>query len=454
MKKNDVLTLKITGWTHDGYGVARSEDGMAIFIPGTAVGDVAEIRVVKLLSNRAIGKVERLLTPSTDRTENDCPAFPACGGCNYRHITYAAESALKRDRILTTLQKLGGVQIDAIDYYPAEETDGYRNKAVFPVAPDAQGKAICGFYRANSHRIVTCDDCRIHPPVFSAIAAAVCRFMNDFGIAPYDEATKQGIVRSIFVRRGEVSGQIMVCINAAKRRLRESDKLITYLKAVAPELTSVMLSYQPEANNKLIGDKVFCLWGESAITDTLAGNELMLSPHTFYQVNHAQCERLYAQILAYAAECGALEGLKVLDLFCGAGSITLALARKAGQVLGIECVADAVRDAQNNAARNGLNNAEFICADAKYTAELCRERGFVPDLVVVDPPRKGLAEEVCGYLADLDVQNVVYVSCDPATLARDVRRLSECGFAVKKVSGYDLFPRTANVETICLLSRE
>ena len=454
MKKNDILTLSVTGATHDGYGVARADDGMAVFIPGTAIGDVAEIRVVKLLSNRAIGKVERLITPSADRIENDCPAFPACGGCNYRHISYEAESALKRERILSTLQKLGGCAIDAIDYFPAETVDGYRNKAVFPVAPDASGKAVCGFYRANSHKIISFDFCRIHPPVFSAIAAAVCKFLNDFGIEAYNEETKKGIVRSVFVRRGEVSGQIMVCINAAKRRIRESEALVSYLKATAPELTSVMLSHQPEANNKLIGDKVFCLWGEPTIVDTLAGNELSLSPHTFYQVNHAQCEKLYAQILAYAAECGSLDGLKVLDLFCGAGSITLALARKAGAVLGIECVADAVRDAEANAARNGITNAQFVCADAKDTAAICRERGFAPDLVVVDPPRKGLAEEVTGYLAVLDIQNLVYVSCDPATLSRDVRRLGESGFTVKKAAGFDLFPRTANVETVTWLTRK
>lgn len=454
MKKNDILTLSVTGATHDGYGVARTDDGMAVFIPGTAIGDVAEIRIVKLLSNRAIGKVERLITPSADRIKNDCPAFPACGGCNYRHISYEAESALKCERILSTLRKLGGCAIDEIDYFPAENVDGYRNKAVFPVAPDSAGKAVCGFYRANSHRIISFDFCRIHPPVFSAIAAAVCKFLNDFGIEAYNEETKKGVVRSVFVRRGEVSGQIMVCINAAKRRIRESEALVSYLKAAAPELTSVMLSYQPEATNKLIGDKVFCLWGEPTIFDTLAGNELSLSPHTFYQVNHAQCEKLYAQVIEYAAQCGDLTKLKVLDLFCGAGSITLALARRAGAVLGIECVADAVRDAEANAAHNGITNAQFVCADAKDTAAICRERGFAPDLVVVDPPRKGLAEEVTGYLAELNIQNLVYVSCDPATLARDVRRLGESGFSVRKVAGFDLFPRTANVETVVLLSRE
>lgn len=452
LKKNDLFELTVTGYTHDGQGVGRA-DGIAVFIPGAAVGDVLEIRIVKCLSNRAIGRIERLIQPSPDRIESDCPAFPACGGCNYRHITYEAESRQKCEQIASALERIGGVASPAIDYHPALETDAYRNKAIFPVAPGKDGKAISGFYRANSHAVVPCPVCRIHPPVFSALAAAVCSCMNDYGIPAYDESSQSGVVRSIFIRRGAVSGEVMVCINAAKRRLKYVDELILYLKAASSELVSVLLSHQPDVSNRLIGEKIFTLWGKPAITDTLAGNLLSLSPHTFYQVNHAQCERLYVQILAYAAQCAPLDTLNVLDLFCGAGSITLALARRCRSAVGLEVVPDAVRDAEANAAQNNLSNVRFLCADAQDTAERLAGIGFVPDLVVVDPPRKGLAEPVCQYLTQLGIPHVIYVSCDPATLARDVARLHEGGYTVEAVSGFDLFPRTANVETIVLLRK-
>lgn len=452
LKKNDLFELTVTGYTHDGQGVGRA-DGIAVFIPGAAVGDVLEVRIVKCLSNRAIGRIERLIQPSPDRIESDCPAFPACGGCNYRHITYEAESRQKCEQIASALERIGGVASPAIDYHPALETDAYRNKAIFPVAPGKDGKAIFGFYRANSHAVVPCPVCRIHPPVFSALAAAVCSYMNDYGIPAYDESSQSGVVRSIFIRRGAVSGEVMVCINAAKRRLKYVDELILYLKAASSELVSVLLSHQPDVSNRLIGEKIFTLWGKPAITDTLAGNLLSLSPHTFYQVNHAQCERLYAQILAYAAQCAPLDTLNVLDLFCGAGSITLALARRCRFAVGLEVVPDAVRDAEANAAQNNLSNVRFLCADAQDTAERLAGIGFVPDLVVVDPPRKGLAEPVCQYLTQLGIPHVIYVSCDPATLARDVARLHEGSYTVEAVSGFDLFPRTANVETIVLLRK-
>ena len=452
MEKNDICQLPITGYTHDGYGVARL-NGMVVFVPGGAAGDVAEVRIVKRLSNRAIGKIERLIDPSPDRISSDCPAFPLCGGCNYRHIAYEAEARLKQAQIAAALEKIGGVTSADIDFVPASTTEAYRNKAVFPVSKGRDGKTVYGFYRANSHKVVPCTACLIHPPVFSALAAAVCAFMDDFGIPPYDEATKTGVVRSIFIRRGEVTGEIMVCINAVKRRIKYADDLVLYLKAVAPQLVSVLLSYQPLVSNKVLGDMLFTLWGAPYITDVLAGNRLALSPHTFYQVNHAQCERLYERILDYAAVCGSLSEINVLDLFCGAGSITLAFARRCKSAVGIESVSAAVRDARENAIRNQLSNVHFICADAQNSADALTELNFRPDLVVVDPPRKGLAETVCRFLTALDIRNLIYVSCDPATLARDIRRLSAGGFQPAAISGFDLFPRTANVETVVLLSK-
>lgn len=452
MNKNDIYQLTISGCTHDGYGVARL-DGMAVFVPGGAVGDVADVRIVKRLSNRAIGKIERLIVPSPDRIENNCPAFPSCGGCNYRHISYEAESRLKCAQIKAAFERIGGGACPEIDYFPALSIEGYRNKAVFPVVTGADGRTVFGFYRANSHSVVPCPGCRIHASVFSALAAAVCSFMDDFGVPAYDETAKQGVVRSVFIRRGEVTGEIMVCLNAAKRRIQHVDELILYLKAASGQLASVLLSYQPEISNKVVGDRIFTLWGAPYISDVLCGNRLSLSPHTFYQVNHAQCERLYEQVLSYAASCGPLARLNVLDLFCGAGSITLALARRCKAAVGIETVPAAVRDACENAARNGIENVRFICADAQDAASVLAEIHFQPDLVVVDPPRKGLSEAVCRYLSALEIDQIVYVSCDPATLARDVGRLRENGFCPVSISGFDLFPRTANVETVCRLVR-
>ncbi len=454
MKKNDCFSVEITAYTHQGDGVGRAPDGTAVFVPGAAMGDTLSVRAIKVLSNRIIAKIESVFTPSPDRTAVDCPVFPACGGCDFRHISYPAEEALKRDMIESAFARIAKVPIPPLQWHGAPETDGYRNKAVYPVGRDANGRICYGFYRSGSHKIVPCGACRIQPAVFDRIAQTVCRYMEEYGVAPFHEEDGTGVVRSIFIRQGAVSGEVMVCLVCAKRRLPQVEQLAMLLRSAAPRMTSLLLSYQPERTNRLLGNTVFRLWGKDTLQDTLAGNTLSLSPLSFYQINHAQCERLYAEVIRFASLCAPLEELDVLDLFCGVGSISLALARHCRQVVGVETVSAAVENATENAKQNGLDNARFVCADAETTQAVLAELGFSPQLVVVDPPRKGLGNDLCDFLSRSHIPHLIYVSCDPATLARDAAQLVAGGYSVQEISGFDLFPRTANVETAVLFQRQ
>ncbi|MDD6024369.1 MAG: 23S rRNA (uracil(1939)-C(5))-methyltransferase RlmD [Oscillospiraceae bacterium] len=449
MTKNQVFTAEITGCTSQGFGVARFED-RAVFIKGAIPGETCEIKLVKITKTAVYGRLERVLIPSPHRTEPVCPHFGKCGGCDFMHMDYQLESELKRQRVYDALSRIGGVDPGPLPISAAPTDTGYRNKAQFPVAL-ANGTAAAGFFRARTHDLIPVTHCHIQPEEADRAAAAVLRWMEQYHILPYDEETHRGYVRHIFVRKAVVTGQLMVCIIANAEKLPKSKQLVAVLQEALPELTTVVHNVNTRPGNAILGPVYHNLFGDGYIEDVLCGLTFRLSPASFYQVNHDQAQLLYEKAISFAD----LHGTEtVLDLYCGTGTITLALSRKAGQVIGVEVVPQAIEDAKENARRNGIENAEFFCADAGPAAEALAARGIHPDVISIDPPRKGITPQVIDAMVQMAPERIVYVSCDPATLARDVKLLEEKGYRYVKGEAVDLFPRTKHVETVCLMSRK
>lgn len=448
IQKNKIYRAEIVDYTAEGSGVARIE-GMAVFVPNTAVGDQCDIRIVKVNKRMAFGRLDRVIIPSRDRIESACPVAGKCGGCCFQHISYEAELRAKFKKVDDALSHLGGTPgiLDGIT--GADETTHYRNKAQYPVGQDAHG-TYTGFYRPHSHDIVKTDRCLIQSERADRLAAAVCAWMDAHNVTAYDEKTGKGLIRHIYVRTGAVSGETHLCLIATRSKLPAADDLIERLTKAELSLVGIVVNINKRSDNVILGQHTVTLWGEPVLQDSLCGNVFQLSPHAFYQVNHAQTEKLYARALELADLHG---GETVVDLYCGAGTITLALAAKAGKVIGVEIVPEAIENAKENAARNGVENVSFICADAGQAAMMLAERGERPDVLTVDPPRKGLDEQAVEAIARMQPPKVVYVSCDPATLARDLKRFAEYGYYAQTARAFDLFPRTKHVETVVLLSK-
>lgn len=447
MKKNDLITAEITAVSAEGSGIARHE-GMAVFVPGTAPGDVAEVRVVKVKSRYAYGILNRLITPSSARCENDCPVFHRCGGCVFRHISYQSECEIKQSRVAEAVRRIGGIDRAPAELIPADTPVRYRNKAQYPVSPDGT----VGFYAVHSHRIVPCDDCLLQPQEFSAAAAALGRWIRENRVSVYDERSGAGLVRHLYLRRADVSGEIMAVVVVNCDRVPRADRLVeAFRQALGDRMTSVQLNVNTADTNVILGERCIPLYGQEFITDTLCGVRVRLSPLSFYQVNRTMAERLYEKAAEYACP----DGREILDLYCGAGTIGLSMARRARHVTGVEIVPQAVEDARRTAAENGIENVDFICADAAEAAKQLAERGIRPQVVIVDPPRKGCVESLLHTIAHgFCPERLVYISCDPATFARDAARLDALGYALIEYTPVDLFPRTAHVETVALLSRQ
>lgn len=448
IQKNKIYRAEIVDYTAEGSGVARIE-GMAVFVPNTAVGDQCDIRIVKVNKRMAFGRLDRVIIPSRDRIESACPVAGKCGGCCFQHISYEAELRAKFKKVDDALSHLGGTPgiLDGIT--GADETTHYRNKAQYPVGQDAHG-TYTGFYRPHSHDIVKTDRCLIQSERADRLAAAVCAWMDAHNVTAYDEKTGKGLLRHIYVRTGAVSGETHLCLIATRSKLPAADDLIERLTKAEPSLVGIVVNINKRSDNVILGQHTVTLWGEPVLQDSLCGNVFQLSPHAFYQVNHAQTEKLYARALELA---DLHDGETVVDLYCGAGTITLALAAKAGKVIGVEIVPEAIENAKENAARNGVENVSFICADAGQAAMMLAERGERPDVLTVDPPRKGLDEQAVEAIARMQPPKVVYVSCDPATLARDLKRFAEYGYYAQTARAFDLFPRTKHVETVLVLTR-
>lgn len=451
LKKNEIVEIEITGMTAEGSGVGRVE-GIAVFVPGAAAGDRLKVRILKTAKTYAFGKIEEILEPSPERIESDCPCSEQCGGCAFRHITYAEELRAKENRVRDAIERIGGLQNP--DIHPivgAEHADGYRNKAQIPIGQDKQGNLIAGFYANHSHRIVQCDCCALQPKPFEQALDAFLEWARKSGESAYDETTHKGKLRHLYLRMAEGTGEVMVCMVVNGNGLKGEDSLAALLRERVDGLKSVLINSNREDTNVVLGRRFRTVWGQDFLTDRMCGLQFRISPLSFYQVNHAQAQRLYA----LAGEYAGLTGKEtVLDLYCGTGTIGLSMAGRAGRVIGVEAVAQAVENARENAALNNIENAEFLCMDAAEAAQLLVQRGEHPDVVVLDPPRKGCAPELIRTVADMAPSRIVYVSCDPATLARDLKLFRELGYAAGLITPVDLFPRTKHVETVVCLSRK
>lgn len=446
MNKNDYLILDIVDLSADGNGIGKY-DGMAVFVPLTAIGDRVRVKAIKVKKNYCIARLQEILIPSSERIDTDCATFNRCGGCVFRHISYEGERAFKQNRVYETIKRIGGIDMPPQPIISAEKTERYRNKAQFPISQSG----FAGFYAKHSHRIIECEDCLLQPEEFSVAENAFSRWIKDTDVSIYDEQTNKGLVRHLYLRKATKTNELMavVVINGADIPKREL--LCEYMLDALPNLTSLQLNINTVSTNVILGEKNILLYGSEYITDILCGVKIRLSPHSFYQVNHDCAELLYEKAAQYAQP----KGKTVLDLYCGAGTIGLSMADTAKQIIGVEIVPQAVEDARFNAQANGINNAQFLCADAARAAEKLAHDGIKPDVVIVDPPRKGcdtaLIDTICNSFSP---ERVVYVSCDVATLARDIAQFTDNGYTLTEYTPVDMFPRTAHVETVALLIKE
>ena len=448
LHRGDPLQVSIETATIDGSGVARV-DGQVVFVPGALPGERCSVRIAHVGRSAVFAQLLSVLTPSAHRVEPDCPYFPRCGGCALRHMDYEQELALKQTHVQSCLTRIGGQTISALPITGAAQTDGYRNKVQFPVQ-EQDGRPVAGFFSGKTHRVIPVRHCRIQPDCADAIRGAVLAWMEQYHIRAYDEQTHTGYIRHIYIRFGAESGQILVCIVANCAQLPKKKQLVAALLAAEPGITTIVFSPNTKKGNTVLGTEFHPLYGDGTITDTLCGLQFRLSAPAFYQVNHAQAERLYEKAVQLAGLTG---NETVLDLYCGTGTITLCLARHAKKAIGVEIVPQAIEDAKFNAAQNGMENAEFFCMDAGQAAKMLADRRTRPDVIVVDPPRKGVSADVIEAIGTMAPQRVVYVSCDPATLARDLKLLTAVGYTLQTAEAFDLFPRCAHVETVVLLSK-
>ena len=450
MNKGDVLTLNITDLNNLGCGVARAEDGRVVFIKGAVSGDVIRAKLIKVNKSFCVGRLEEILTPSPHRTQHDpCTAPLACGGCIYRAITYEHELTLKRSYVENAFRKAGLPHVTVLPVRSAGRCFGYRNKAQYPFAKARDGIR-AGFFATRSHDVIPADGCMIQHEAFAPIVRFVCDFATRAGWSVYDEETRGGLLRHLYLRIGERTGQIMVCLVINGTSLPCEESFVSALREAFPALTSVMLNTNTENTNVILGKEFRLLRGTPYIEDELCGLRFRLAPDAFYQVNREGAELLYG----LAAEAAELTGEEILmDLYCGTGTIGLSMARKARKLCGVEIIPAAVECARENAARNGVKNAEFLCADAGDPENILTAAGGTrPDVVVIDPPRKGSTRALVECLASLEIPKIVYVSCDPDTLARDCAWFAEVGYEIGEVRPVDMFPRTGHVENVVRLT--
>ncbi|MDR3278035.1 MAG: 23S rRNA (uracil(1939)-C(5))-methyltransferase RlmD [Oscillospiraceae bacterium] len=448
LTKNEIHTVAVEGYSSAGEGVARV-GGRAVFIKGALRDEVCEIKILKADKTAVFARAEQILTPSPHRTAPACPHYGKCGGCDFLHTDYAEELFYKRQRVSDALRRIGGLDAAVDEIVPAPELAGYRNKVIFEVAR-ADGKTVTGFYRPRSHDIIPVESCMIQAEVSARAAAAVRGWMDVCGVTAYSGKSRTGLVRHVFCRAASGTGQVQAALVTAERRVPAREKLVAALRERCPEITSIARIVNKTHGNTALTGEISALWGDDSVTDELCGLKFKLSPRSFEQVNRAQAVALYGRVAEFAA---LTKADTALDLYCGVGTITLALAQAAGRVIGAELVPDAVADAKSNAEINGVTNAEFMLADALDAAKTLEQSGVKPAAVIVDPPRKGLTPEVIDAVSAMSPERVVYVSCDPATLARDLKLFSARGYVTSRVTPFDMFPRCAHVECAALLTR-
>ncbi|MBR3966787.1 MAG: 23S rRNA (uracil(1939)-C(5))-methyltransferase RlmD [Clostridia bacterium] len=455
LKKDDTVTVRINEINNLGSGVGKLEGGCVIFINGAVTGELVRAKLIKVNKSFCVGKLEEILEPSPYRENSFCHAPLSCGGCVYRHVKREHELELKKSYVEHSFIKVGLSDIKVNDVLHLPERSGYRNKAQYPIGIGKNG-VTAGFYAAKTHKIIPCLDCALQPAIFGEILSFFCEFATKKGISVYNEESGSGLLRHLYLRYGKSTDEIMVCIVINGDSMPHSDELCTSLTEKIPSVKSIMLNINTKNTNVVLGEKYITLFGKSYITDVLCGKKFNISPGSFYQVNHDTAELLYKT----AADLGDFSGNEtVLDLYCGIGTIGLSMADKVGKIIGIEIVPEAVECAKENARINEIENAEFYCGDASSAEKLFENASkahgeLKPDAVIIDPPRKGSTPELINYLARIDVPKIIYISCDPDTLARDCVLFRELGYTIGDVTPVDMFPATGHIESVVCLSRE
>ena len=448
LRKNDEIYLTVKGCTVQGSGVCDHE-GMTVFVRGAVTGDRVLAHIIKVKKTYAVGIIKKLIQRSPMRAKNFCPIAEKCGGCCFAHIKYNAELEIKAQQVADNFKRLGKLDIVPDPIIPSPSAERYRNKAQYPVGSDGKFASI-GFYAPMTHRIIDCADCLLQPKEFAEITDIFRDWIREKKIPVYSEADGTGLLRHVYIRKAAATEQIMVCAVANGEKLPEADDLIERLKTVNG-VASIILNINRDKTNVVLGKECRTLWGSDFITDELCGLKFNLSALSFYQVNHDGAEVLYGKAKEYASLTG---GETLVDLYCGTGTIGLTMAKNVKKLIGVEIVPQAVENAKENAKLNGIDNAEFICSDASQAAQTLFERGEKPDVVILDPPRKGCDEALINTVAKMKPDRVVYVSCDSATLARDCRRFADLGYETLRATPVDMFPRAAHVETVVLLVRK
>ncbi|MBO5408326.1 MAG: 23S rRNA (uracil(1939)-C(5))-methyltransferase RlmD [Clostridia bacterium] len=451
LKKNDCITITVTDIAHNGSGIGKTKNGFVLFVPGMLIGEIAEVKILKVLKHCAYAKMLSMLQPSPSRQANSCPTAQQCGGCCFHHTTYENECEIKRQLVKNAFYPLGNPSIEILPVIGSEKSSSYRNKMLLPVGTNKNGNPVAGFYRARTHDIIPCNDCVITYPEFFAITDCILEHLTEFKIPPYCEEAHKGILRHIFIRRGEHTGEIMVglVVNLSKNpeTTLHAKELIEKLLFVNQNIVSIAININTKKTNVILGEQTVTVHGKKYLTDTMNGIRFGISLPSFYQVNTPQAERLYQKALDLLGDTYET----VFDLYCGIGTITLNLSKKAKKVYGIESCEPAVEDAKMNQQLNGIENVDFICGTAEEEAPKLVRRGIIPDAVVLDPPRSGCEQSLLEMLCEIKPKKIVYISCNPATLARDMKYLIENGYTANEVQPFDLFPRTFHCECVVKL---
>jgi 23S rRNA (uracil1939-C5)-methyltransferase len=450
MKKNDIVRVTIEDIGIAGEGIGKV-DGFTLFIKDAVVGDTVQAKVMKVKKKYGYARLLDVLTPSPYRVDPFCPVAKQCGGCQLQALSYEEQLAFKRKKVEGNLRRLGGFSdLPKIDIVGMDEPKHYRNKAQFPVGKDRDGKLITGFYAGRTHAIIPNTDCALGMPGNEEILKRVLRFMHVYHIKPYDEENHTGLVRHILIRYGKRTGEWMVCLVLNGKELRKAEKLAESLCEIEG-MTSITYSVNMEKTNVIMGTEIHTIWGQDYITDYIGDIRYQISPLSFFQVNPTQTEVLYGQALEYAGLTGSET---VWDLYCGIGTISLFLAQKAKKVYGVEIIPQAIEDARRNAMLNGLTNTEFFVGKAEEVLpQQYKENQVRADVIVVDPPRKGCDQTLLETMVEMQPERIVYVSCDSATLARDLKYLCESGYELRKIKAVDMFPQTVHVEVVTCLHR-
>jgi len=449
LSKNQIVQLTITDITAEGNGVGRY-DNTVIFVPMTAIGDIINCKIVKVLKSYCFGIIDSFIVHSNDRVTPDCEVFSKCGGCTFRHINYDAELKLKEKWVSDVFQRIGNISTEVLPIIPCDDRDHYRNKAQYPVGIDKDGKAICGFYAKRSHRIIQYTECSLQPKLFSNIVDFIINYVNTSNITPYDETSNKGDLRHIYIRQGYHSKEVMVCLVCTSNISKKLKPLTALLLDHFKEISSIILNINSKNTNVILADKNITLYGNGYISDTMCGNKIDLSPMAFYQVNTHQAETLYSIAKEFAQVS---KDDILLDLYCGTGTIGLSMAKDVKNLIGVDIVPQSIENAKANANQNGIYNTKFFCGDAGEIASQLAKDGLSPDIITVDPARKGCDGLAINTIVSMNPKRIVMISCNPATASRDCKEFENLGYKVIKVQPVDMFPCTAHVECVVLMSR-